>query len=301
MISKRSQAVNEPNTWGTWGGKLDADEIPEEALAREIEEETGYRGPYRLEWLYSHKDGDFQFDNYLIIVPHEFEPNHSWETSDHAWVEFGEWPKPLHFGMKSLIPHLKIYQSQSEALIEKMLLKTWDEYAKKVADAYQARPSMESQYLPSWKSLISHIEKMYDQMQSRITVEFTPEDPYKNEKEIIQDIEKNKRLKIYSGHATHPVWTVEQNLKFRAYHDYLSHVAGGHAFGSKGEIASYNQHAKMVPRDALLALFTEIIGQAMTATQTASFPEQKICKLHGFDYINLGKVDDQEYQRNFGG
>lgn len=76
----------------------------------------------------------------------------------------------------------------------------------------------------SWKSLIAHIEKMFDQMQSRVTVEFTPEDPYKNEKELIQDIEQNKRLKIYSGHADHPVWSKEQNLKFRAYHDYLSHL-----------------------------------------------------------------------------
>lgn len=32
-------------------------------------------------------------------------------------------------------------------LTEKMLLKSWDEYASKVADAYEARPSMESQYL----------------------------------------------------------------------------------------------------------------------------------------------------------
>ena len=184
-------------------------------------------------------------------------------------------------------------------LTEKMLLKSWDEYASKVADAYEARPSMESQHLSSWKSLITHIEKMFDQMQSRVAVEFTPEDPYKSEKEIVQDIEQNKRLKIYSGSAEHPVWSVEQNLKFRAYHDYLSHVAGGHAFGMKGEIASYNQHAKMAPKDALLALFTEIIGQAMTAVKRGGFPEQKICKLHGFDYINLGKIDEEEYKKNF--
>lgn len=184
-------------------------------------------------------------------------------------------------------------------LQEKLLLKSWDEYAKKVSDAYQARPSMESQYIPSWKSLIAHIEKMYDQMLSRIKVEFTDQDPYKNEKEIAQDIEQNKRLKVFSGFSTHPVWSQEQNLKFRAYHDYLSHVPGGHSFGIKGEIAAYNQHTKMVPKDALLALFTEIVGQAMTGSLTGSFPEQKICKLHGFDYTQLGAIDEKEYEKNF--
>lgn len=107
LIAKRSAYVNEPNTWGTWGGKLDEDETPEEALEREIVEETGYVGPYELEYIYTFKDGGFQFDNYLIIVPHEFEPDHSWETSGHKWVSFGKWPNPLHFGMKALIPHLR--------------------------------------------------------------------------------------------------------------------------------------------------------------------------------------------------
>lgn len=106
LIAKRSSQVNEPNTWGTWGGKLDGDETFEEALDREIREETGYDGPYRLRHLSTFQSGDFVFNNYLIIVPREFKPKHSWETSDHRWVEVGQWPKPLHFGMRSLIPHL---------------------------------------------------------------------------------------------------------------------------------------------------------------------------------------------------
>ena len=106
LIAKRSSLVNEPNTWGTWGGKIDGDETPEEALEREIREETGYSGGYDLQWLYTYQDGGFRFDNYLIVVPQEFEPTHSWETSGHKWVEFGDWPKPLHFGLKALIPHI---------------------------------------------------------------------------------------------------------------------------------------------------------------------------------------------------
>ena len=184
-------------------------------------------------------------------------------------------------------------------LAEKLVLKAWEEYASKVSDAYQARPMVESEYVSSWKALIAHVERMFEQMKSRIEVEFVDEDPYKSEAEVSADIRDNKRLKIYSGGTSHPIWTPEQNLKFRAYHDYLSHFSGGHQFGLKGEIAAYNQHMKMCPKEGQLALFTEIIGQASTAEKTGKFPPQKICKLHGFDYVNVGKMDEQEYEKNF--
>lgn len=197
--------------------------------------------------------------------------------------------------------HLSLMEAKYKGLYRgnPLRLKEWDDYANKVADAYDARPSFEEKYIFSWEALMKHIEKMFKRMESKIAVEFVTDDPYKTTQEIIDDIQKNKRLKVYSGHAEHPVWTTEQNLKFRAYHDYLSHVAGGHEFGPKGEIASYNQHAKMAPKRALLALFTEIVGQALTAVKRGKFPEQKICKLHGFDYYNLGEIDETEYQKNF--
>lgn len=184
-------------------------------------------------------------------------------------------------------------------LQEKLLLKSWDEYAKKVSEAYQASPSFEAEYKSSWNSLIRHIEKMFEQMKSRIKIEFVDEDPYSSEKEVSKDIKENARLKVYTGFSDHPIWSKEQNLKFRAYHDYMSHVAGSHSFGLKGEIAAYNQHLKMAPKDALVALFTEVVGQVCTKIVTGSFPEQKITKLHGFDYVNLGQIDEEEYKNNF--
>lgn len=186
-----------------------------------------------------------------------------------------------------------------EPLEEKLLLKTWDEYASRVSEAYLARPSSEPGLTSSWASLIRHVEKMFGQIQTRIKIEFVEEDPYRDEQDLFKDIEQNKRLQVYTGFSDHPIWTQEQNLKFRAVHDYLSHQAGKHSFGLKGEIAAYNQHVKTAPKDALVALFTEVVGQACVKIVTGAFPEQKITRLHGFDYVNLGKVDEEEFKKNF--
>jgi hypothetical protein len=37
------------------------------------------------------------------VVRKEFSPEKNWEADDYKWVEFGDWPTPLHFGMKELL------------------------------------------------------------------------------------------------------------------------------------------------------------------------------------------------------
>lgn len=107
LVQHRSAAVNEPNTWGVWGGKIDDDEKPEEALKREIEEEAEYRGHFKLIPVHTFKKGSFQFHNFLIVVPHEFDPKHSWESQGHVWTSLDEMPTPLHFGLKQALPGFK--------------------------------------------------------------------------------------------------------------------------------------------------------------------------------------------------
>lgn len=107
LLAHRSSKVLEPNTWGTWGGKVDEGETPKDAVVREIEEETGYSGRYKLSHLWTFKDPEvgFQYHNYLVLVQFEFTPQLNWESSNSKWVEWGEWPSPLHFGLKALLEH----------------------------------------------------------------------------------------------------------------------------------------------------------------------------------------------------
>jgi hypothetical protein len=75
-------------------------------------------------------------------------------------------------------------------------------------------------------------------------------------------------------------------------HDFIVHILGDHPFGDKGEIASYNNHAKLAPPEALPALFTEVIGQVCAYYASGGkFAEQKICLLDNFDYYKIGIVD----------
>jgi ADP-ribose pyrophosphatase YjhB (NUDIX family) len=61
LINLRSQEVNEPGTWGVWGGKMDWGETePVETAERELREETQFKGKIDLKLLCVFKTEGFQ-------------------------------------------------------------------------------------------------------------------------------------------------------------------------------------------------------------------------------------------------
>lgn len=105
LVFLRSDGVNEPGTWNLVGGKLDYGENAKEAVAREVEEETGYSGEYKMTLIHTFRHKSFRYDNFLVIVPFEFTPQLNWEHDKSKWVEYEEWPSPLHFGLADVIKH----------------------------------------------------------------------------------------------------------------------------------------------------------------------------------------------------
>lgn len=113
LIAHRTNDIawaQEPGTWATWGGALDSDEKPVDAVKREVIEEAEYRGPLKLIPLYvfsKKRDGKtiFRYFNFLAIVPHEFTPKLNRETQGYKWVKYGDWPQPLHDGLVKLLHH----------------------------------------------------------------------------------------------------------------------------------------------------------------------------------------------------
>lgn len=186
-----------------------------------------------------------------------------------------------------------------ETINERMGLIDWKPYGKLVADAYEARPANDPVAHASFKALRTHILKMFTRMQPAVKVIFVDKNPYSSEDELFHDIRKNKTLKVWTGESKHGFWSEQDNWRFRAVHDFITHNAGGHKFDLKGEIAAFNRHAKTAPPAALPALFSEVVGQAAFAIDRGHFGQQKICVLHGFDYIRLGNVDPDGYKKNF--
>lgn len=120
LLNFRSSFVMEPNTFGTYGGKLDDDELEGldgaenaikqvrvllDAAKRELEEETGYDDEMEVIPSYIFESGVFTYYNFLGLVEEEFEPIMDWESDGYQWVNLTEFLKiePKHFGLKELI------------------------------------------------------------------------------------------------------------------------------------------------------------------------------------------------------
>jgi 8-oxo-dGTP pyrophosphatase MutT (NUDIX family) len=107
LLPFRSDHVQEPNTWGVWGGAIDDNESPKLSAEREIREEVGYDGRInQMIPLYVFKDRNsgFRYYNFLAIVDDEFKPNLNWETETYGWFDFNQIPKNrLHFGLENLL------------------------------------------------------------------------------------------------------------------------------------------------------------------------------------------------------
>lgn len=107
LLPLRSSLVEQPNTWGTWGGAIDNGENPKDATLREIEEEAGYDGEIlSIEHLTTFKDKSFKYDTFLVLVPREFEAKLDWENSRAEWFDLNDLPTPLHFGLKYVFDHV---------------------------------------------------------------------------------------------------------------------------------------------------------------------------------------------------
>ena len=180
-------------------------------------------------------------------------------------------------------------------LSEKLMLKPgpngWDKYCELVAAAYQSAPRFDPAAVASFEAMTPFVEKMFKRIESVVDVQFVEEHPYENAEELRQDVQQNGVLRISTLDAEHDVFDPATNAKFRAIHDFMSHIQRNTNFDAKGEIASYNAHLQTMPPKSYPALFTEVVGQACTSIVTGAFPELIIALLSGFDYVNIGVVE----------
>lgn len=102
LLSLRSPHKTHQLTWSLWGGMLEGKEVPHECLERELLEEIGDHPPFETHPfdIYHSKDSSFIFYTFVSIVEEEFVPVLNNENAGYCWVKIGEWPRPLHFGIR---------------------------------------------------------------------------------------------------------------------------------------------------------------------------------------------------------
>lgn len=189
------------------------------------------------------------------------------------------------------------------------------EFIKRIAEFYQQSNEPTQYITASYTMLRNHVNLMYDKIINELKVKVIPSetDPYGSDKEMMSDIAQNKQLKVYTGHTNHPVFTPEENIKFRVVHDYYSHytpnkgafngIGGfvgsifgvslrGHDFTFKGELQAYRAHTRFAGNLPQInaALFSEIVAQVAYYFHFKEFPDpQKIVDFTPL--LNINKLD----------
>ena len=131
-FQQRSDTVNDPGLWAAWGGGREPGESTEQCALRELAEESGYRGPIKLEALDQNPD----FMTFVGRVPAEFEPRYNPEWKDYCWVKAGDWPQPMHPGMAVALENIGTESLVPESQTAKTGIMQTDVYGSR---AYHAR------------------------------------------------------------------------------------------------------------------------------------------------------------------
>ncbi len=86
-----------------FGGMIEDNETPRDALLRELSEEMGFVPEivkiYPFD-IFVSKDKHFRYYSFVSVVKEEFIPILNKESVGYCWVDFNNLPKPMHQGAK---------------------------------------------------------------------------------------------------------------------------------------------------------------------------------------------------------
>jgi 8-oxo-dGTP pyrophosphatase MutT (NUDIX family) len=91
-----------PGAWGLPGGKVETGETLLGGMERECTEELGgfpdYQRLIPLE-KFTSADGTFEYHTWVCLIEHEFMPVLNHEHLGYAWIDKGQFPRPMHPGL----------------------------------------------------------------------------------------------------------------------------------------------------------------------------------------------------------
>jgi 8-oxo-dGTP pyrophosphatase MutT (NUDIX family) len=102
----RGDKENSPLTWAFPGGRIEEGETPEDAVIREVREETGWTKPEDLKTKLEEKTKQDGYITFRQKITSEFIPTLNKEHSAYAWAPLDNPPQPLHPNVEKIIGKL---------------------------------------------------------------------------------------------------------------------------------------------------------------------------------------------------
>ena len=110
LLNLRAPHKTHAMQWALFGGMVEKDEQPKDALMRELTEEMGFVPDIEKLYpfdVYQSRDGHFKYYSFVAVVVDEFVPELNAESCGYCWIDLGEWPKPMHQGARISFCNLK--------------------------------------------------------------------------------------------------------------------------------------------------------------------------------------------------
>lgn len=92
-------------------------------------------------------------------------------------------------------------------------LRGWDRYCQLVAEAYRRAPNRTQEGIRAFTALRDHVDTMFQQIQSRIGVEFVDYNPYETAEQMDVDVGRTRRMRVSSMFNQPDFFGSERNLK----------------------------------------------------------------------------------------
>lgn len=149
-----------------------------------------------------------------------------------------------------------------------------------VARAYAEAPVYDPKAAGAWKDLASDAVHRFDTLAQQLDIEVVDQpNPYPTVQEMCDDVHQNQHLFVSRLNTSHPIWSTDQVIAFRAVHDVLGHCVTGSDYGWEGENQACAALFPLLNPVAQKALFTECIGQTAYQTYYRALGPQKIAFL----------------------